>query len=347
MIISTQTSLQNKSSVLPSEQYYAAIDLGSNTCRLLIAKRSGDSFSTQEVHSKIVRLAEGLSQTNRLSPMAIQRTLQIVSQYARRINQYKPIEVYAVATEACRQAENAESFMNLIETQTGISFSVISQKEEAFYVAKGCAALMQDTFPYTIFFDIGGGSTEVIWARKKSDGDVQVIDSTSLPFGVVNIAENFNANLASIYQTFQSEVANRVSNFAQKNHILNEINHKRVQMISTSGTATTVAAIHLGLRAYDRQKVDRTVLTFANIESITKQLQLMSINERVLHPCVGNERGDLILGGMAILGGICEALPVGQLQVADRGVRDGIVAYMAYGHKPAPDHRLHLETSAA
>ncbi len=329
------------------ERYYAAIDLGSNTCRLLIAKKFADSFSTQEVYSRIVRLGEGLSKHNHLSKEAIQRTLSVLSQYAKKIREYTPIEVVAVATEACRKAKNSEDFLNLVSQETGLEFSIISGKEEAFYVAKGCTALVNPRIPYAIFFDIGGGSTEIIWAHIKENCEAEILSWTSLPYGVVNLAESHDVNRASVYHSIHRQVYELALNFVQKNNIATHIENNKVQMISTSGTATTVSAIHLGLRSYDRQKVDRSFLSFEDIEMITKQLQLMAPQERDIHPCIGPERSDLILGGMAILGGLCEALPIGSLQVADRGVRDGIVAYMAYGNQPAPDHRLSLDSSSA
>lgn len=338
----TDTTLQSSFPLQPAK-YYAAVDLGSNTCRLLIAKKEGLNFTTQEVLSKIVRLGQGLSKNHTLSKEAIQRALSVLQQYARRIREYNPIEICAVATEACRQALNAEDFMRTVYQQTGLKFLIIDQAQEAFYVAKGCSALADPKIPYAVFFDIGGGSTEVIWAQIRFDHTVQVLASTSVPYGVVNLAEAYNMQSAVEYKNMQSEVYERVLSFVQQHGILSFIERQEVQLISTSGTATTIAALNMGLRLYDRRKIDGTRIEFKYIEAITKQVQLMSTQERIHHPCIGNERSELILGGMAILSGICDAIPVETLHVADRGVRDGIVAYLAYGHQPAPDHRQ-LET---
>lgn len=329
---------QSPFDVADRPQYFAAIDLGSNTCRLLITKKHNHQFTTQDVSSRIVRLAEGLSQTNRLSEMAMQRTLNVIGHYARKIREYGTINVMAITTEACRRASNADAFLDRIYRRTGIQFDILSETEEAFFVAKGCAPLMNAIQPYGLFIDIGGGSTEIIWTKQRQD-HLEIIDSISLPFGVVQLSETIDTQKAINYQSIFNEVANTLTSFKTRNRIADRIEEGVVQMIGTSGTTTTLAAINMDLRAYDRRKVDRSYLGFQEIERVTKSLQLMSESELVMHPCIGSERSELILAGTAILGGICKAFPVGSLQVADRGVRDGMVSFMAYGDQKSPDHR--------
>lgn len=323
---------------LERPQYFAAIDLGSNTCRLIITKKFEDQFTTLEVSSKIVRLSEGLALTGRLSEVAMQRTINVIAHFARRISQYSNIQVMAIATESCRKAENADLFLERLWRRTQIRFKIISESEESYFVAKSCAPLMCDSKPYGVFIDIGGGSTEIIWAKNRGD-QLEVIDSISLPYGVVHISETRDTKKASHYQQIQEQVSKELARFTERNNIQERIQDNLVQMIGTSGTTTTLAAIHQNLRAYDRCKIDRFQLTFDDIVRVTKSLQLMSPRELVLHPCIGQERSELILAGTAILGGICSAIPVGFIQVADRGVRDGMASHMAYGEHKAPDHR--------
>lgn len=345
--LSHTTSTLNTGSFISTERarFYAAIDLGSNTCRLLITKKQGQEFTTQDVCSRIVRLAEGLSRTGKLSEFAMQRTINAIAQYARKIRAYgSNIQVMAIATEACRRASNADLFLERILRRTGIRFTIIDEMEESFFVAKGCFPLMNTYQPYGIFLDIGGGSTEVIWAKQRNSV-LEIIDSISLPFGVVHLSETVDMQKALNYTTIVNKVFEACLSFSQRHAIGDRIDEQRVQMIGTSGTTTTLAAIHQNLRAYDRRKIDRSLLTFDNIERVIKSLQLMSPSELSLHPCVGPERSELILAGTAILDGLCKAFPVGCLQVADRGVRDGMASFMAYGDQRAPDHR-HYEGDA-
>lgn len=332
---------QPRFTTIDRPQYFAAIDLGSNTCRLIITKKFEDQFTTLEISSKIVRLSEGLSLTGRLSEVAMQRTINVIAHFERKISQYTNIQVMAVATEACRKATNASLFLERLWRRTRIRFKVISSSEESYFVAKSCAPLMCDSKPYGVFIDIGGGSTEVIWAKNRGD-QLEIIDSISLPFGVVNVSETKNTKKATHYQEIQKQISDKLVRFSERNNITERINENLVQMIGTSGTTTTLSAIHQNLRTYDRCKIDRSMLTFDNILRTTKSLQLMSTQELVIHPCIGQERSELILAGTAILGGICAVIPVGSLQVADRGVRDGIVSHMAYGERTAPDHRQSL-----
>src|ERR1700722_5662271 len=315
---------------------FAALDLGPNNCRLLVARPappgSGAGFRVVDAFSRIVRLGEGLEATGALSEAAMARTLDALKICAGKIAQRRVCAGRSVATEACRRAANCGEFLARVRDEVGIELEIISTAEETRLVVSGCAPLLHPRTPYAIVFDIGGGSTEIVWLRHHRPNGAQVsrpeiYGSISLPFGVVTFTERFGGVevTPAIYRAMVDEAEAALAPFERVHHIRHHIATRRVQMIGSSGTVTTLAGIHLALPRYIRALVDGSTLTFAQIDKVSRHLAGLDLAGRAASPCVGRERADLVLSGCAILDAICATWPVGQLRVGDRGVREGIL----------------------
>ena len=321
------------------EPVYAAIDLGTNNCRLLIARPNGPSFKVIDSFSRIVRLGEGLTASGKLADDAIERTTEALKICAEKIHRHKKYFTRSVATEACRQASNSRSFLDHVENNTGIKLETIQPEEEAYLTLAGCLPLIDRNTDYTLAFDIGGGSTEIMWIGKDDHGEPILEDTISIRLGVVSLAERFGHQSISpenydwIIERFTSEL----KEFDSRHDISNHIAKGNVQMLGTSGTVTTLAGIHLDLPRYDRSIVDGLTMDFESITAIISRLAQMDYETRCAHPCIRHERADLMIMGCTILDAICRCWPVGQLRVADRGIREGILtALMAENKIPQP-----------
>ena len=322
---------------------FAALDLGTNNCRLLIARPNPTGFSggfrVVDAFSRIVRLGEGLEATGALSEAAMARTLDALRVCAGKIAHRRVASVRCVATEACRRAANCHEFLARVSDEIGLDLEIISTDEEARLVVAGCAPLLHPRTPYAIVFDIGGGSTEIVWLRhgavnERNNGNgaernarPKILGSISLPFGVVTFTERFGGIEVSpaIYRAMVAEAEAALAPFEAHHRIRREVEARRVQMIGSSGTVTTLAGIHLALPRYIRAMVDGSILTFDQIDKVSRHLAGLDLAGRAASPCVGRERADLVLSGCAILDAICATWPVGQLRVADRGIREGIL----------------------
>ncbi|MDH3242860.1 MAG: Ppx/GppA family phosphatase [Alphaproteobacteria bacterium] len=306
---------------------YAALDLGTNNCRLLVATPEGDSFRVVDAFSRIVRLGEGLEKTGRLTDAAMDRTISALRVCASKMARKKVVRARNVATEACRRAANCAEFLGRIQEETGLEFEIITPYEEARLALSGCIPLLVEGYPYGIVFDIGGGSTEVMWVEIPGDGSVDVIETLSIPLGVVNLAEIHGGGeiTEAQFETMVRVIAGELSDFETRNGITEAIGDGRVQMLGTSGTVTTLAGIHMGLPAYDRSVVDGCFLGFKEVATVTRHLMGLDFDGRAGEPCVGVLRADLVVAGCAILEAICRTWDVGRLRVADRGVREGIL----------------------
>lgn len=342
---------------------YAALDLGTNNCRLLVARprpplvveRDADAenqpgrpadgnhgFEVVDAFSRIVRLGEGLDRSGVLSRPAMDRTIDALKVCAAKIRRRRVVRARQVATEACRRASNCADFLNRVRGETGLEFEIISSMEEAALALSGCATLLDDGRPHAVVFDIGGGSTELMWSRLGSDQPgAELIDSISLPFGVVNLSENFGGDCisAEAFERMVDLVRAPIEAFETRHDIGAHIAAGRVQMLGTSGTVTTLAGIHLGLPCYDRSKVDGSYLDFAELRDVTRRLLALDCKGRAQEPCIGPSRADLVLAGCAILEAICRVWPVGRLRVADRGVREGILSNLMRHAIAAPSGR--------
>jgi exopolyphosphatase / guanosine-5'-triphosphate,3'-diphosphate pyrophosphatase len=315
----------------------AALDLGTNNCRLLVARPAGMGIRVIDAFSRIVRLGEGLTATGALSEEAIERTLDALRICAGKIAFRRIDGGRYVATEACRRAANCREFLARVRTEIGLEIEIISTAEEARLVVSGCAPLLNPRIPYALVFDIGGGSTEIVLVRLEGGGDrrrrrPQILGSMSLPLGVVTLTDRFGGDVsAATYRLMVEEAAEALERFERGYRIRRHIRTGRMQMLGSSGTVTTLAGIHLALPRYIRALVDGSSLTFDQIAAVSSHLAGLDLAGRAASPCVGRERADLVLSGCAILDAICETWPVGRLRVADRGVREGILFDLIHG----------------
>ncbi|OAN51122.1 exopolyphosphatase [Paramagnetospirillum marisnigri] len=308
---------------------YAALDLGTNNCRMLVARPTARGFRVVDAFSRVTRLGEGLGASGRLSEAAMDRTLDALEACVVKLERNQVHRARLVATEACRRAANGPEFTARIQERTGLKPDIISSSEEARLALAGSASLLDPMVPWALVFDIGGGSTELVWVRNSPMGQT-VMGVQSIPTGVVTLAEQWASELASNkgYAKVVDQIGRAFAPFESLHTIASLMTGNLVQMLGTSGTVTTLGALHLGLERYDRSKVDGLELGFADIAAVTRRLAAMSHEERAAHPCIGPERADLVLAGCAILEAVCRLWPLGKLRVADRGVREGVLLGM-------------------
>ena len=311
---------------------FAAIDLGTNNCRLLIARPHRDRYGREnfrviEAFSRIVRLGEGLSTSGRLSEAAMARTIEALKICSEKMARRNVAFARAVATEACRRAANGAEFLHEVKAATGISLDIISTAEEARLALTGCAPLLEPPHRQAIVFDIGGGSTEILWAKLLGGGRTEVIDWVSLPFGVVNLTERFGPGdtASGSYLQMIDTVAAALQPFEARHDLAQQLKTGQVQVLGTSGTVTTLAGVHLNLPRYERRHVDGCWLEFPIVIEQSRRLASLSVPDRALHPCIGEERADLVVAGCAILEALYRFWPATRLRVADRGVREGVL----------------------
>lgn len=308
-------------------EFCAALDLGTNNCRLLIARPAPDGFRIVDAFSRIVRLGEGLEETGRLSEEAMSRTIDALGVCAAKLRRHKVSNGRYVATAACRKAENRQEFRDRAYAETGIRIETISSTEEARLTLAGCQPLIDETARNVLVFDIGGGSTELIWLESSAAG-AGMIDSTSLPFGVVTLTERYGQGPfeAEPYRAMIEELDSHLAPFCERHAITERVRGGEVQMLGSSGTVTTLTGLSLDLARYDRSRVDGAFLEFDSVHDISRRLRAMTAAQRATYSCIGSDRAEMMVAGCAILEAICHRWPVGRLRVADRGVREGILA---------------------
>jgi exopolyphosphatase / guanosine-5'-triphosphate,3'-diphosphate pyrophosphatase len=311
----------------PSRRSYAAIDLGTNNCRLLIARPDGERFFIVDAFSRIVRLGEGLAATGRLSDAAMDRAVSALSICADKLVRRNVHMARSVATEACRRAANGPEFVARVYRETGIKLDIISAQEEARLAVLGCHALLEpDTAPAMIF-DIGGGSTELVLVDT-TRGEPETLDWLSVPWGVVSLSEaephdaDCETGRAKAYDRMRARV---MESFRPLVLRMNGSVTVAPRLLGTSGTVTTLASVHLGLQSYDRRQIDGLVVPASAMREISATLSGMSISARAEFPCIGMERADLVVAGCAILEAILDIWPAERVGVADRGIREGIL----------------------
>ncbi len=308
------------------DRLYGALDLGTNNCRLLIARPDGTGFRVVASFSRIVRLGEGVSRSGALMESAMARTIDALSVCAAKLSDLGVVRTRNIATEACRSAANCDAFLDRIKTETGLQFEAIPCEEEARLALLGCQSLLRSEAPYAVVFDIGGGSTELTWAHRRDGERFEILDVMSMPVGVVNLAERRGCEIdAAAYAEMVDEIAARIPPFCAKNDIRAHVERGEVQMVGTSGTVTTLGAVYLRLPQYSRQRVDGLVIDFQSLDEASRYVAGLDFGGRAAIPCIGSERAELVVPGCAILDAICRSWPVGKLTVADRGLREGIL----------------------
>lgn len=320
-------------------QAYAAIDLGTNNCRLLIARPSGDHFMVIDAFSRVVRLGEGLAQSGRLSDAAMDRALGALHICADKLRKRGVHLARSVATEACRRAANGEAFIERVHRETGIRLNIITAEEEARLAVLGCHILLEPGCGPAMIFDIGGGSTEMVLVDT-SDAVPRILDWQSVPWGVVSLTESIGPieltpeARASAYTEMRGRITEGFARFSERVAPARETAAANggLRLLGTSGTVTTLASLHLGLPQYDRSAVDGVIVPTTSMREISQRLAHISPAERVAVPCIGRERADLVVAGCAILESIFDIWPAERLGIADRGIREGILrSLMAAG----------------
>jgi exopolyphosphatase/guanosine-5'-triphosphate,3'-diphosphate pyrophosphatase len=308
---------------------YAALDLGTNNCRLLIACPTGDGFRVVDSFSRIIRLGEGISATGCISEPAIERAIAALSICRDKIQSKKAKRLRLIATEACRAASNADGFRDRVAAETGIRLEVIDRETEATLAVVGCSPLLDPHGRGAILFDIGGGSTELVRIERdpdRHDATPRIKAWMSIPLGVVTLAEHFGGKEVTpqSYASMVREVEQYVAPFAAEHGE----DLKDMHLLGTSGTVTTLAGVHLNLARYDRRRIDGVWMSDSELTATIARLLRMSYQERAANNCISVERADLVLAGCAILDAIRHAFPLPRLRVADRGLREGMLVEM-------------------
>ena len=317
---------------------FAALDLGTNNCRLLIASPRGAGFRIYDAFSRIVRLGEGIASAGALSGAAMERTIDALKICAEKISRRQVSKSRCIATQACRSASNGAEFLSRVREETGLDFEIIAPEEEARLAVSGCAELVDTDAPAGLIFDIGGGSTEVSWIRpvQRRNGEArmrppEILAWTSFPMGVVNLSERFGGKeisrdkYADLVEMIRKEIAGVGDPAGLREEFLNGRGH----FLGTSGTVTSIAGVHLRLAKYRRDAVDGLWLAESEVRDVSEQLRAMSYEARANQPCIGHERADLVVSGCAILEALLLEWPSSRIRVADRGLREGMLAGLA------------------
>ena len=312
---------------------YAALDLGTNNCRLLIARPSGRDFTVIDAFSRVVKLGEGLATTGRLSDKAMDRTLAALTICADKLQRRNVRLARSVATEACRRASNGPAFIERVRRETGIALDIISAEEEARLAVLGCHILLEAGDGPAMIFDIGGGSTELVLVEAGGGPEAsrvpRILDWQSVPWGVVSLTdtvghkeEGEDARIAR-YAKMRELVSTSFAPFAER--VAAAAAMDDIRLLGTSGTVTTLASLYLELPSYDRRAVDGLIVPAPAMRDISARLSVMTPYERSTLPCIGQDRADLVVAGCAILESILDLWPARRLGVADRGIREGIL----------------------
>ena len=324
----------------PAGDIYGALDLGTNNCRLLLARPSRRGFRVVDAFSRIIRLGEGVTQAGHLSEPAMLRTLEALRVCAGKIQRHNVMRARFVATEACRIASNGPQFLARVERELGLRLEMLSRHDEARLAVAGCASLIDPNSEFALVFDIGGGSSELVWLdltrrsqpwrppfASRGEADAAMMAWTSLPVGVVTLAETFGGRevTPAVFEAMVDHVSAMLAPFEATHGVTGRIMGRRVHLLGTSGTVTTVAGIQLGLARYDRSLVDGCWLKVKDAQAITYNLLSRTYEQRVAEPCIGRDRADLVLAGCAILEALLRQWPCENLRVADRGLREGIL----------------------
>ena len=310
---------------------YAALDLGTNNCRLLVARPTPDGFRVVDAFSRIIRLGEGVAASRRIGEVAIGRAVDALQVCRDKMRARGVLRARLIATEACRAAENGEQFRSRVAEKAGLELEIIDSATEARLAAAGCTELFDPAASGVILFDIGGGSSELVRlgrsaARRHGPPPPVIVGWASLPLGVVTLAERYGGNVVTrdTYEAMVKEVSGFVERFAAEHCAGLDGFH----LLGTSGTVTTIAGVYLRLRRYDRRRVDGCWLADEDVSRVVEELLAMSFDERAANPCIGAERADLVLAGCAILDAIRRVFPCPKLRVADRGLREGMLVEM-------------------
>jgi len=297
---------------------------------MLIAESEGQGFRVTDSYSRIVRLGEGLASVDTLNETAIQRTLEALNVCAKKMALKNVVQSRCIATEACRRAANCTAFFDLVKRETGLTLEAISPEQEARLTLEGCSELIDPATANSLVFDIGGGSTELMWTERNETEGLAIVGMTSLPIGVVSLSERYGSEdiTAETYEAIVHEVDNGLDSFDQKYGISELFSSRPAQMLGTSGTVTTLGGLYLNLPHYIRSEVDGLDMRTETIDAISTKLKKMKRSDRATIACIGPERADLVVMGCAILEAITRRWPSKTVRAADRGIREGLLLGM-------------------
>jgi exopolyphosphatase/guanosine-5'-triphosphate,3'-diphosphate pyrophosphatase len=305
----------------------AVLDLGSNNCRLLVAQPDGfGEFRVVDSFSRIVRLGERVALTGKLSAEAIERTIAALVVCGEHIRESGATHIRAIATAAARGASNADVLIARAKSEAGIDLEIVSEEEEARLAAIGCAPLIGSRYAGALVFDIGGGSTEIIWMRREGE-EAKTVFSSSTPIGVVSLAEGAGPGPMDS-ASFDAMRARMIARFAlvrEKMDAVRAFSRDEHHLLGTSGTVTTLAAVAMGLDRYVRSKVDASWHNSREILAVVDRLIGLDHAGRAAMGVIGQDRADLVLPGCAIFAAIHALWPCERLRVADRGLREGML----------------------
>ncbi len=321
---------------------FAALDLGTNNCRLLIATPSARGFRIVDSFSRIVRLGEGLNASGRLGEPAMERAIGALRACADKIARHGQVRVRAVATQACRSADNGPEFVDRVAARTGLRLSIIPPLEEAQLSVAGCLDLLDRTAKAALVLDVGGGSTELSWIdlsapgldvapRRLAHWRLPIRAWHSAPIGVVSLAERFSRETQQTqagYRAMIESVKAELAIVSRAEPMRPLFDAGEAHMVGTSGAITSLAGLHLGLARYDRARVDGLWMSRADCEAVAGRLVDLTVPQRAALPCIGPDRADLVLAGAAILQAVQELWPCERVRVADRGLREGLLLSM-------------------
>ncbi|MBT5187185.1 MAG: Ppx/GppA family phosphatase [Kordiimonadaceae bacterium] len=307
---------------------YGVIDLGTNNCRLLVAVQNSQGFKVIDSFSRIVRLGEGFSEGKKITESATERTISALKVCVDKMNRRGVTHMWNVATQACREAENGVDFVKAVEENVNIKLNIIDPKEEARLAVMGCKALLDTKYNRGVVFDIGGGSTEVIWVEYNHKRRPEIIDWISIPLGVVNLSEEYGTKDAlsdAHYIEMKDRIKEHIVPFEETHNISDHITENNVQLMGTSGTVTTLTSMHLNQTYYDRSAVDGAWMKSSDLIDICTDLAKMDFKQRLALNNIGNDRAELVVAGCAIFDAIVDVWPIDDVRVADRGIREGML----------------------
>jgi exopolyphosphatase/guanosine-5'-triphosphate,3'-diphosphate pyrophosphatase len=327
----------------PPAPIFAALDLGTNNCRLLLAQPAREGFRVVDGYSQIVRLGEGMAATGRLSEAAMARAYQALGACAQRIEARAPVAVGCIATQACRAAKNGPAFLERVRTDFGLSFDVISTEDEAELSVLGCASLLDPDCDVALIVDIGGGSTELSWVSPRAviesmgRGELEppILNWGSAQLGVVTVAEEEpepETGRDAWYQARVAWIAEQLKAMGDAS-LRAAFETGRAHIVGTSGTVTSLAGVHLGLTRYARSRVDGLWMSADECRTVIDDLRAKSVSERAANPCIGKDRADLVVPGAAILDAVLRLWPATRIRVADRGLREGVLMRLIAAHR--------------
>ena len=297
---------------------FAAIDLGSNNCRLVIVDITNSEIKVLQNYSHILNLGKNLSFSNEFSDEVIHKTLKVFKVISEKLILYKVEKYRCIATEACRQSSNAKELIEKIFNYTGIEVEIISSYEESRLCLKSCIKHKNLDYDFNLIFDIGGGSTEIIMTNSMGKYDNNDFDYISIPFGVINYSEK-------VYLSTEEKIKIQLKNQLNLIKNKNKFKNKKINVIGSCGTITSLCAIHRKLSYYQKKKVDEFIMSISQLRKACELVKRMNLYEKINHPCIGHQRYELLDCGIIILEEIINNWDIQKILVSDRGLREGII----------------------